>query len=60
MPTLMTADTPQAALPDPARPALPKIDSRELLGGGRELVIVHAGQEYRLRRTSQNKLILTK
>ncbi|MFM2043511.1 MAG: hypothetical protein RLY86_2087 [Pseudomonadota bacterium] len=65
MPTLMTAETPQQSLPDPAvpdpaRPELPKIDSRELLGGGRELVIVHAGQEYRLRRTSQNKLILTK
>jgi len=37
-----------------------RIDSRELLGEGREIVIVHGGEEYRLRLTSQGKLILTK
>lgn len=37
-----------------------RIDSRELLGDGREIVIVHGGEEYRLRLTSQGKLILTK
>jgi hemin uptake protein HemP len=36
------------------------IDSRRLLAGGRELVIDHAGQQYRLRLTRNDKLILTK
>ncbi len=44
-----------------ARPAsLKRIDSHRLLSGGRELVIEHAGQEYRLRLTRNDKLILTK
>lgn len=38
----------------------PRIDSQRLLSGGRELVIDHAGQEYRLRLTRNDKLILTK
>ena len=37
-----------------------RIDSRRLLAGGRELVIDHAGQQYRLRLTRNDKLILTK
>jgi hemin uptake protein HemP len=37
-----------------------RIDSQELLGENVELIIEHAGQEYRLRKTRQNKLILTK
>jgi hypothetical protein len=32
----------------------------ELLQGGREAILVHRGQEYRLRITSTGKLILTK
>ena len=36
------------------------IDSRELLKGGRHVVIVHRGQEYRLQVTNAGKLILTK
>ncbi len=32
----------------------------ELLKGGREAVLVHRGQEYRLRITATGKLILTK
>jgi len=47
--------TPKSAPSDPQR-----IDSRRLLAGGRELVIDHAGQEYRLRLTRNDKLILTK
>ena len=39
---------------------LQRIDSRRLLSGGRELVIDHAGQQYRLRLTRNDKLILTK
>lgn len=34
--------------------------STRLLGGGRQLVIEHAGQEYHLRLTRNDKLILTK
>lgn len=36
------------------------ITSEVLLAGARELVIAHAGDEYRLRLTNQGKLILTK
>lgn len=38
----------------------PRMDSRELLRGQRELVITHGDEQYRLRRTRQDKLILTK
>lgn len=34
--------------------------SQELFAGERELVIMHADSEYRLRLTSQGKLVLTK
>jgi hemin uptake protein HemP len=37
-----------------------RIDSAFLLQGGRELRIAHAGEEYRLRLTRNDKLILTK
>ncbi len=36
------------------------IDSRDLFVGTREIVIRHGAEVYRLRLTSQNKLILTK
>ncbi|MGN6519687.1 MAG: hemin uptake protein HemP [Dokdonella sp.] len=53
---------PTVILPD--RPAAPlraaRISSSVLLGRGRELVIEHAGQEYHLRLTRNDKLILTK
>jgi len=39
--------------------AIRRIDARELLGDTRELLIVHAGREYRLRVTANGKLILT-
>ena len=45
---------------DAFAPPLPRIDSRRLLEGGRELVIDHEGQQYRLRLTRNGKLILTK
>ena len=38
----------------------PAVSSRELLGGSRELVIVHGSERYRLLVTKSNKLILTK
>ena len=37
-----------------------KIDSRDLVIGPREVIIHHGDEVYRLRLTSQNKLILTK
>nr|WP_077729159.1 hemin uptake protein HemP [Methylocaldum sp. 14B] len=37
-----------------------RVTSTELLGSGREIVIEHGGDEYRLRLTSNDKLILTK
>ncbi len=40
--------------------AAARITSRRLLAGARELVIEHAGQEYHLRLTRNDKLILTK
>jgi hemin uptake protein HemP len=36
------------------------IDSRQLLQGRREVVIVHQGQHYRLQATRAGKLILVK
>lgn len=38
----------------------PRARSAELLGAHGELIIEHAGQEYRLRCTRSGKLILTK
>ena len=37
-----------------------RIDSRELFAAAREITISHGDNIYRLRVTSQNKLILTK
>jgi hemin uptake protein HemP len=38
----------------------PRWSVSELMKGGREVVLEHDGQDYRLRITSKNKLILTK
>ena len=55
---------PQAAAferhPATPRPTRREVDSRALLEGSRELVIRHGEQEYRLRLTQNDKLILTK
>ncbi|UFX44059.1 hemin uptake protein HemP [Bradyrhizobium sp. 41S5] len=37
-----------------------RLDSRDLFSAEREIIIVHGEVRYRLRLTSQNKLILTK
>jgi hemin uptake protein HemP len=37
-----------------------RIDSRDLFVAGREIIIGHGSDFYRLRLTAQNKLILTK
>ena len=43
-----------------ARQALPRLRSSELLSGSREAIIEHGQDLYRLRLTSNGKLILTK
>lgn len=37
-----------------------RLESRDLFVGTREIIITHGADNYRLRLTSQNKLILTK
>jgi len=37
-----------------------KVDSSNLFGLSNELIIIHNGEEYKLRLTSNGKLILTK
>ena len=37
-----------------------RVDSTAIFGGDREVVITHRGQEYRLRITRADKLLLTK
>jgi len=53
----MTADDAEPA-PRVAGPR--RLDSAALFQRAREIVIVHGGQEYRLRITKADKLILTK
>jgi hemin uptake protein HemP len=48
----------QGARPAPARPV--RVLVSELLSGGREAILEHDGQDYRLRITANGKLILTK
>lgn len=45
---------------DDELPRIACVSSEELLQGGRELWILHAGQVYRLMLTRNNKLILQK
>jgi hemin uptake protein HemP len=37
-----------------------RIDLKDVLGDGREVIICHGSEEYRLRLTSNDKLLLTK
>ena len=39
---------------------VPRIDAGTLLAAGKEIILVHKDTEYRLRLTSNDKLILTK
>ena len=41
-------------------PPIPRIDASTLLASNREIILVHKDNEYRLRVTSNDKLILTK
>ncbi|MDG4597717.1 MAG: hemin uptake protein HemP [Candidatus Contendobacter sp.] len=52
---------PRFARPDPGGGTSRKrLSSSDLFDGDQEILIEHAGQEYRLRITRQGKLILTK
>lgn len=48
------------SLPSPRQPAVSVFDSQALLQGGREVLIRHGDECYRLRHTRNDKLILTK
>jgi hemin uptake protein HemP len=39
---------------------VPRLDTGAVFGASREVILVHGGQEYRLRITKAGKLILTK
>lgn len=54
-PAATDAGDAHAEQPRPVRVAV-----SELLAGGREAILVHGGQDYRLRITANGKLILTK
>lgn len=49
--------TPQ---PAPSSQHLPSFDTSTLFGTKREVILVHKGEQYRLRQTQSGKLILTK
>jgi hemin uptake protein HemP len=52
-------EVPRPATEEGAR-AVPRLDTAVVFGPGREVILVHRGQEYRLRITKAGKLILTK
>lgn len=55
-----TGSADAGASPVAVGPAMPVFDSAGLLQGGREVLIRHGGECYRLRHTRNDKLILTK
>ncbi len=59
----MPLDVPAVANRPPKRSftrPVPRIVVEALLAGGKEAILLHDGTEYRLRLTSNGKLILTK
>lgn len=60
--TQPTQPLPAPPVPEPQTGLgkVPRIASARLLGAAQELHIEHRGEIYRLRKTSQGKLILTK
>ncbi len=57
-----SAQPPSGEMRAASRPSTPQaeFDSRELMRGGREVLIRHAGKVYRLQHTRNDKLILVK
>jgi hemin uptake protein HemP len=57
----MNSQPPSDSIPKPpVSPDVPVIDVRQLVGEGREIVLIHQGEAYRLRITARDRLILTK
>ena len=56
----MVTSNPQQPREEADNGELRAVLSSELLAGRRQLIIKHGREEYRLRLTSSNKLILTK
>lgn len=54
------ATPPNTAVITPTDGHAPRVRSDDLLRGSREIVIEHRGQEYRLLRTRNDRLILNK
>ncbi|HET8881467.1 MAG TPA: hemin uptake protein HemP [Solimonas sp.] len=54
------ATPPNPMIIAPTEGHAPRVRSDELLRGSREIVIEHRGQEYRLLRTRNDRLILNK
>ncbi|GAU82415.1 hemin uptake protein HemP [Bosea sp. BIWAKO-01] len=44
----------------PEQSDVPVVDVRQLVGTGREVILMHLGEAYRLRVTARDRLILTK
>lgn len=57
---ILKTQQPGPARPEAGRARPGSVNSKALLGGHRELTIVHNDQEYKLRLTGNDKLILTK
>ncbi|MGE0154570.1 MAG: hemin uptake protein HemP [Reyranellaceae bacterium] len=56
----VSANQDGAAAAASRQPTLPRLRSTDLLSGAREAIIEHGQEQYRLRLTSNGKLILTK
>lgn len=54
------SSTTSASPPSSVAADAPRLDSHSLFGAARELLIQHKGEQYRLRLTRLDKLILTK
>jgi len=54
------AETKAPHPPNEGAASVRRFEVAELLQGGREVILVHGGSEYRLRITGNGKLILTK
>lgn len=58
-PTFPSGDRPDTSGMEPPG-GIPTVEVGSIIGSGREAVIVHKGERYRLRVTANDKLILTK
>jgi hemin uptake protein HemP len=59
-PTTPSGDRPGLIAAADGATAVPVVEVGSIIGAGREAVILHKGERYRLRVTANDKLILTK